>query len=108
MADVYRETDAFVLASRSETFGVAYIEAMATGLPVVATRCGGPEEFVNEENGILAPPEDPEALAEAMKQMIHTRDRYDGAAISAFVRDRYSPRAVAEQITKVYEEIVQC
>ncbi len=108
MASLYREADAFVLASRGETFGVAYIEAMATGLPVVATRCGGPEDFVNDENGLLVPPEDPEALAEGMKRMISACPDYDGAAISAFVRETYSPRSVAEQITRVYEEIVKC
>ena len=108
MADIYRQADAFALASRRETFGVVYIEAMATGLPVVATRCMGPEDFVNDENGLLVPPEDAGAFADAMAKMIHTRDGYDSGAIAAFVRERFSPRAVAEQITKVYEEIVRC
>ena len=50
---VYEECDCFVLPSAGETFGVVYVEAMAAGLPVIATRCGGPEDFVNEDNGIL-------------------------------------------------------
>ena len=108
IAAVCRESDAFALASRRETFGVVYIEAMATGLPVIATRCQGPEDFVSDENGILVPPEDAGAFADAMAQMIRDRDRYDSQAISSFVRERFSPRAVAEQITKVYEEIVTC
>lgn len=49
------QADAFVLASRRETFGVVYIEAMAAGLPVIATACGGPEDFVREEDGFLIP-----------------------------------------------------
>ena len=41
---VYEECDCFVLPSAGETFGVVYVEAMAAGLPVIATRCGGPED----------------------------------------------------------------
>ena len=108
MADIYRDADAFVLASRAETFGVAYIEAMASGLPVVATRCGGPEDFVDDTNGILVSPEDPAALAEGMERMIRTADRFDRAGISDSVRRTYSPEALAARLTKIYEEIVKC
>ena len=108
IAAVCRESDAFALASRRETFGVVYIEAMATGLPVIATRCMGPEDFVNDENGIRVPPEDAAAFADAMERMIRSRDRYDSEAIAAFVRSRFSPQNVAEQLTQVYKEIVKC
>ena len=50
IAEKLKECNCFVLASRAETFGVAYIEALACGVPVIATKCGGPEEFVHEGN----------------------------------------------------------
>ena len=46
-------SNCFVLSSRLETFSIVLIEAMAKGLPVIATRCGGPETFVRKEDGIL-------------------------------------------------------
>ncbi|MEG0517596.1 MAG: glycosyltransferase, partial [Bacteroidales bacterium] len=52
IAGIMNMGDAFVLASKRETFGVVFIEAMLAGLPVVATRCGGPENFINKSNGI--------------------------------------------------------
>ena len=67
IADYLKECDCFVLASQTETFGVVYIEAMASGLPVIATKCGGPESFVNEENGVLIPVDNKDALVTAMK-----------------------------------------
>ncbi len=107
MAETYRRSDAFVLASRMETFGVVYIEAMAAGLPVIATACGGPEDFVTEENGILIPAEDIDALTDAMERMIRERDRYDGAAISRSAREEFSPASIARKITDVYEELLR-
>ena len=107
MAELYREADAFVLASRAETFGVVYIEAMAAGLPVIATDCGGPADFIRADNGLLIPVGDEKALADAMERMIRTRDSYDSAAIARFARDRFSPAAVAGELEAVYRQIVK-
>ena len=108
LAEAYAAADCFVLASRSETFGVAYIEAMASGLPVIATRCGGPEDFVTEKNGIMVPVDDERALTAAMERMMRCRAEYDGAAIAAEVKERFSPEKIAAQLTAVYEEVVPC
>lgn len=65
-----RQLDYFVLPSRSEGFSIATIEAMMAGLPIVATRCGGPEEILtHEETGWLVNPDNPRALAEAMLRL---------------------------------------
>ena len=105
---LYRGADAFVLASRQETFGVVYIEAMAMGLPVIATSCGGPEDFVDDSNGFLIPKDDVPSLIEAMEKMIRERDRFNGANIADSAVSRFSPNAVAAALTAVYEEVTAC
>lgn len=107
LAEAYAAADCFVLASRSETFGVAYIEAMAAGLPVIATRCGGPEDFVTEKNGILIPVDDECALADAMERMMSGRASYDGAAIAADIRRRFAPETIATQLTEIYTAVLE-
>lgn len=104
IAEIYNICDCFVLPSAFETFGVVYIEAMAAGLPVIATHCGGPENFVTEENGVLVPVDDVEALAEAMERLIISRRKYDGKAISANTIKLFSPETIAKQLLMIYQE----
>jgi glycosyltransferase involved in cell wall biosynthesis len=62
--------DIFTMAPRAEAFGLVFIEAMACGKPVVASRVGGIPEVVAEgQTGLLVPPEDPEALARAVAEL---------------------------------------
>lgn len=97
------KSDVFVLPSRGETFGLVYVEAMACGLPVIATRCGGPEDFVDESCGALVPVDDADALAETMLDVGERLADFDGKRISAIVHERFSPRTVAKQLERVME-----
>ena len=102
---IYEKSDAFVLTSRSETFGVAYIEAMLTGLPVIATKCGGPEDFVNDINGVLVPVDDTIALSDALINMQNNRFTYSDKSISEYVFELFAPEKVAAKITHIYKYI---
>lgn len=105
--EVFAHSDAFVLASHSETFGLSYIEAMLSGLPVIATDCGGPSDFVNKENGIIIACNNANALAEAMGKMISDIHLYDGKSISLKCEERFSPKTIASKILEIYRQIVK-
>jgi glycosyltransferase involved in cell wall biosynthesis len=70
IADLYMESDLFVLASRFEGYGMAIAEAIAHGLPVVATTAGAIPDTVPAGTGILVPPDDPAALASAIRRLV--------------------------------------
>jgi glycosyltransferase involved in cell wall biosynthesis len=95
------ETDAFVLASDVETFGVVVIEAQAAGLPVVCTASGGPDHLIDEGTGLLVPPRDRHALREALVEMRRRAPGYDRAAISAGAIDRYGPAAFTRRFAEI-------
>lgn len=103
--DIFDKSDCFVLPSAVETFGVSYIEAMASGLPVIATKCGGPEDFVNESNGLLVEVDNREELYQAMKKMIRYVEEYDSENISKRIIDKYLDTKIAKQIEDMYLKI---
>ncbi len=78
MPELYTKFGYFVAPSRTEAQGVAMCEAMACGLPVVATNVGGIPEFIKDGvNGILVPPENPKALRNAIEQILTNEQLYD-------------------------------
>lgn len=93
---------AFVLPSRHETFGVVLIEAMATGLPVIATRCGGPEDIVTRDTGFLVPVDDPSALGDALLTLRKRWSSFDAASVRAQTLDRYGPDAFVNRTQSLY------
>lgn len=104
--DAISESDAFVLSSRYETFGVVVIEALALGKPVIATRCGGPESIVRENDGILVPVDDVNALCNAMNQLIATWNSYDPIEIRQACIDRYGEASIARKLIGIYSELM--
>ncbi|NTU89604.1 MAG: glycosyltransferase family 4 protein [Actinobacteria bacterium] len=96
----------YVCASQHETFGVACAEALAAGLPVVTTRCGGPEDFIDDECGILVTPGDVEELALALKMMMSKKDSFDPSELALRAR-RFSPEVVAGRLMELYADVLE-
>jgi glycosyltransferase involved in cell wall biosynthesis len=98
-----RRSAVLVLPSRAEAFGAVLVEALACGTPVVATRCGGPEDVVNEQVGHLVPSDDEEALAGAIEDVLAHRDRYDPDQLRAYALENFSWEMIARRTFDLYE-----
>jgi glycosyltransferase involved in cell wall biosynthesis len=106
---ILKALDVFALSSSDEGFSLVTVQAMATGLPVVVTRSGGPETIVEDGvSGVLVPPSDPGALADGLLRVIETADR--GRAMGEVGRDRavaeFSLARMVERYAALYEDLV--
>ena len=100
------QANLLVLASRDEAFGIVLIEAMSTGLPVIATRSGGPVHIVNADAGILTDLENTDQLYAALIKMYEQYERFDQEKIRSNTIERYSKETVMNQYTKLIDEIL--
>ncbi|MCK4787018.1 MAG: glycosyltransferase, partial [Desulfobacteraceae bacterium] len=99
----------FVLASHSEGLSCSIIEAMAAGLPVVATDVGGNCELVNNGvNGYLLPPNDPGAFAEKLHILINDDEKRQkfGKNSSKIANDKFSLDKMIAEYVSVYRELL--
>jgi 2-deoxystreptamine N-acetyl-D-glucosaminyltransferase/2-deoxystreptamine glucosyltransferase len=106
---IYPLLDVFVLPSVREPFGLTLLEAMATGLPVVATAAGGPPDFVRHGvNGLLVPPRDVGALARAVESVLADAPlaRRLAAGGRATAGQEYPITATAGMVAGVYLEVL--
>ena len=102
----YRWADAFVLTSRREGTALVLLEAMAAGLPVIATRAPGVVDTVGED-GLLTPPDDPAAFAAAVDRLASDPDLRSELAQRAYARASQGPWAAAlERLETVYAEVI--
>ncbi len=116
LANYLAAADVFVGPSKPgpggwvEAQGLVFVEAMAAGAPVVATRCGGiPDMIVHEETGLLVEPGDVEALAVAIRKILLEPELRQRLVTNA--RQRYeaefSPERVTEKLIEVYERVLR-
>ena len=102
------KSNLLVLPSFHETFGVVLIEAMSTGLRVISTRCGGPEEIVTPEVGWLTEPGNIDDLA---KILVKAKNQYkpsrkNEAIIRKKVKKNYGEATICDRLISLYNEIV--
>lgn len=103
-----QESDIFTLASTGEAFGLVLPEAMACGLPVVATRSGGIVEIVDDRvTGLLVPPLNPEALADGLQQLIQDKPARTtmGSSGRSRVAQKFTIETVVTGTLKIYESM---
>jgi glycosyltransferase involved in cell wall biosynthesis len=103
VATLMRQSALLVVPSRRETFSLVTAEALASGTPVVATRCGGPEEILTEETGQLVGVDDPAGLAVAIETALSRR--YDRAQLRRHAVDSFGIAAAAARLGKLYESV---
>lgn len=96
-------TDAFVLSSSHETFGVVAVEALLSGKPVLTTRCGGPEDIViADRDGYLVEKDDPAALSAGLLRLVRTLNQFDPEDLRRRCIERFSEEAFARRHADVY------
>jgi glycosyltransferase involved in cell wall biosynthesis len=101
-----RGSDLFVLASHYDSNPCAVIEALASGLPVVATAVGGIPDLVGDGMGLLAEPGNPESVAGRIAEALDRNGRWDRPAIAGAARERFSVEHVGQQFAEVYDEVI--
>lgn len=99
-------SDAFVLSSTFETFGVVVIEAFSLGKPVVTTSCGGPESLVDESNGLVVANNNLEDLTTKMYSLIENYETYNADLIRSNAYNLYSEDAVVEKLLETYKQVI--
>jgi glycosyltransferase involved in cell wall biosynthesis len=98
--------DGFVMASNNEGLPVALMEAVALGLPVVATEVGGVPEIVDATNGVLVPPSDPAALADAIGALAADPERRARLGAGALATaSRFDIGRTVTRLEQIYEQV---
>ena len=102
-ARLIADADLFIMSSREEGLGTSVLDAMAIGIPIASTTAGGLPEMLQDGAGVLAPPEDPDALADAVARLLSepalARSVVERAAVAV---QRFTAARMAEAVRSVY------
>lgn len=107
LPEVMGNSDCFVLPSMYETFGVVYIEALACGVPIIATKCGGPEDFFNNKLGYMIDVDNLEQLYNSMEKILNNKVKFNSNEISDYIKNKFSRKVIVSELENVYNLIVR-
>ena len=107
VAEWMNKCDAFVLPSRYETFGVVYIEALASGKPVIGTFNGGAEDIVTKDVGILVNIDNIKELSDAMDYIRKNNKEYQYDKLRKYCTEKFSANVIIKKIINVYKEVIK-
>ncbi len=94
------DCDCFICSSRTEMLSCVLHECAACGRPAIGTMCGGPQDIITEQSGMLVPVDDVEAMAQAMLVMLDKASTYDRAAIRHSIVARFGRDTVCEALAR--------
>lgn len=106
ISKILEHENALVISSDIESFAIPGIEALASGIPVISTKCLGPEEYIDEKCGVLCKVNDIEDLAKAIKKVIENYDTYDPLYLNS-VADKFSGKQVIKNTEKIYKKVIK-
>ncbi|MEP7322954.1 MAG: glycosyltransferase family 4 protein [Saprospiraceae bacterium] len=96
-----------VISSESETFGIAAIEALSYGIPVLTTACGGVEEIIDASCGLIVEKNNPDALAIGMQWMMDHADHFNHKQIQDYCYENFDRHSIAEKYVSIYKSIIR-
>ena len=107
--NLMKDADLFVLPSLSEPFGIVMLEAMAMGTPIIATRCEGPLEILDDHSALLVDKGETSALFHGLRRAIQDPERCHMRAQNALTlyKDCYSADAVVPKILALYHDVIR-
>jgi glycosyltransferase involved in cell wall biosynthesis len=105
VADLMARSDIYVHTSDTETFGVAIVEALFSGLPVVVSKAGGVTESIPASMGITVPGADAQQFATAILDIVHRLPTIQRQEIAAEARSMFSTESVAIRIGEIYRDV---
>jgi len=106
LGQYYNKSDFFVMNSNYETFSVVTAEALGYGLPVIITKCGGPEEFVKEDMGIVIEPKNQKQLEQAILSMMDNFQNYDRQYLSQYAKSLFSSEIIGKNFFNLYHKFI--
>ncbi len=105
--ELFSHSDAFVLTSEFETFGIVYVEALFCGLPCIGTKGQGPDDIINDKNGFLVNHGNVPELKRAMRHLYDKRYLYSKEELRREAIDRFSEENISRQLTTIYESVLE-
>lgn len=106
MSDLYNACDAFIMTSIQEGLPVSALEASMSGLPIISTRCGGVEDYVDDSMGRIFSITDYKGIAKACNQFLNGEIKFDNKAIREKAISLFGKDAFVERISKVFFDVI--